>query len=188
MVPDIELNKDILFLFLSTFSPFSLLIIDRYKNYTYLNRLSLLFKLFFNTFSTELFAFLEESNESQEGYAAKELGVNSYGVSMTTLEEVFLQLEETNQEETGKQDHQEEVTQQRDCLTADNVQHSNTEEPLSVEDGNRKFTGSSSNLRSVVDLNSTEIRNEARKPPSIVKQQFLGLLKVCTATSRFKLA
>ncbi|KAJ7372633.1 ATP-binding cassette sub- A member 5 [Desmophyllum pertusum] len=40
---------------------------------------------------------LEDNNDSSEVCAAPLLGVTSYGVSMTTLEEVFLQLEDTSE-------------------------------------------------------------------------------------------
>ena len=46
--------------------------------------------------SVELLKALEDNNDSSEVCTAPLLGVTSYGVSMTTLEEVFLQLEETS--------------------------------------------------------------------------------------------
>ena len=47
----------------------------------------------------ELFRALEEHNNTSDGCTAPLIGVNSYGVSMTTLEEVFLQLESSNEKE-----------------------------------------------------------------------------------------
>ena len=48
--------------------------------------------------SPDLLKALEDSNDGPEVCAASLLGVTSYGVSMTTLEEVFLQLEDTSEE------------------------------------------------------------------------------------------
>lgn len=50
--------------------------------------------------SVDLLKALEDNNDSSEVCAAPLLGVTSYGVSMTTLEEVFLQLEDTSEEES----------------------------------------------------------------------------------------
>ena len=50
--------------------------------------------------SVELLKALEDNNDSSEVCTAPLLGVTSYGVSMTTLEEVFLQLEETSEEDS----------------------------------------------------------------------------------------
>ena len=52
-------------------------------------------------FPLDLLKALEEYNDGREGCAAPLLGVTSYGVSMTTLEEVFLQLEDTSEESVG---------------------------------------------------------------------------------------
>ena len=58
----------------------------------------------------DLLKALEDNNDSSEGCAAPLLGVTSYGVSMTTLEEVFLQLEDTSEEsEKSTDDAQETV-------------------------------------------------------------------------------
>ena len=45
----------------------------------------------------DLLKALEDNNDGHEVCAASLLGVTSYGVSMTTLEEVFLQLEDTSE-------------------------------------------------------------------------------------------
>lgn len=55
-------------------------------------------------FSVDLLQALEANSGGSEGCSAPLLGVTSYGVSMTTLEEVFLQLEDTNQETEGETD------------------------------------------------------------------------------------
>lgn len=55
-------------------------------------------------FSVDLLQALEAYSGGSEGCSAPLLGVTSYGVSMTTLEEVFLQLEDTNQETEGETD------------------------------------------------------------------------------------
>ena len=55
-------------------------------------------------FSADLFQALEANSGGSEGCSAPLLGVTSYGVSMTTLEEVFLQLEDTNEETEGETD------------------------------------------------------------------------------------
>ena len=62
----------------------------------------------------DLLKALEDNNDSSEGCAAPLLGVTSYGVSMTTLEEVFLQLEDTSEEsEKSTDDVQETVRNPR---------------------------------------------------------------------------
>ena len=50
----------------------------------------------------DLFASLEEANSTNEPCSASDIGVTSYGVSMTTLEEVFLKLDDDeNQKSEG---------------------------------------------------------------------------------------
>ena len=131
-----------------------------------------------------MFALFEENSQIQEGNAASEFGVSSYGVSMTNLEEVFLQLEDTNEEEV-KQESQEEAERPGDGNV--NLVVPAGDEPLSVEDGKIKNAGSTSNLRTVVELNSTNLGKETSKPPSVLKQQLLGLLKVCTNSGKTSL-
>ena len=64
-----------------------------------------------STYTSDLLKALEDNNDGSEGCAAPLLGVTSYGVSMTTLEEVFLQLEDTSEEEEKLADvAQETVT------------------------------------------------------------------------------
>ena len=43
-------------------------------------------------FLSDLFAALEKENNTLEPCCAPQIGIESYGVSMTTLEEVFLKL------------------------------------------------------------------------------------------------
>ena len=54
--------------------------------------------VFLLVISIELLKALEDNNDGPEVCSAPLLGVTSYGVSMTTLEEVFLQLEDTSEE------------------------------------------------------------------------------------------
>ena len=64
---------------------------------------------FSSTYISDLLKALEDNNDSSEGCAAPLLGVTSYGVSMTTLEEVFLQLEGTSEESKLSTDDAQET-------------------------------------------------------------------------------
>ncbi|KAJ7372623.1 ATP-binding cassette sub- A member 5 [Desmophyllum pertusum] len=118
---------------------------------------------------------LEDNNDSSEVCAAPLLGVTSYGVSMTTLEEVFLQLEDTSEadSETSSDDldqPQVEVSAQKLLAPAN---------AINVEDGASKVSGSFNALHTAgVELNNPELRDNSQKPVWKAKQQFLGLLKV----------
>ena len=61
----------------------------------------------FCSFFEDLLKALEANSDSAEGCTAPLLGVTSYGVSMTTLEEVFLQLEDTSEETEDTMDELE---------------------------------------------------------------------------------
>ena len=62
-----------------------------------------------NIISSDLLKALENHNDSADVCAAPLLGVTSYGVSMTTLEEVFLQLEDTSDETSESVDENEPI-------------------------------------------------------------------------------
>ena len=120
---------------------------------------------------------LEENSERPEGNAAWVLGVKSYGVSMTTLEEVFLQLEETNEEEDKKEG--EATAAPPGGATVNSALVVEVDEPVTVEEGNTKVAWINDSGKTAVDLNNSEVRKDSSKPPSVAKQQLLGLLKVC---------
>ena len=66
-----------------------------------------------------LFSVLENSNNTDEMCTAPELGVKSYAVSMTTLEEVFLKLgEEENLENGEDSDEKEQASQNSQVLSS----------------------------------------------------------------------
>ena len=58
---------------------------------------------------SDLLKALEDHNDSADVCAAPLLGVTSYGVSMTTLEEVFLQLEDTSDETSESVEENEPI-------------------------------------------------------------------------------
>ena len=66
----------------------------------------------------DLFSVLEKSNSSEEICEAPELGVKSYAVSMTTLEEVFLKLGEEDSETSddfGENNQGDEASEDSIC-------------------------------------------------------------------------
>ena len=56
-----------------------------------------------SSFVLDLFNALEKQNDSSVPCSAPLIGVTSYGVSMTTLEEVFLKLDEEQNDEEGEE-------------------------------------------------------------------------------------
>ena len=113
---------------------------------------------------SDLFATLEDNNDGDETCAATRLGVTSYGVSMTTLEEVFLQLEDTG-EEVKKDSHEASINGSENDL-------------LIPAAGKTSLSGSqASNLHHTgVELDVQEIRED--KGRSKLTGQLLALLKV----------
>ncbi|XP_015768993.1 PREDICTED: ATP-binding cassette sub-family A member 5-like isoform X2 [Acropora digitifera] len=99
----------------------------------------------------DLLQALEANSGGSEGCSAPLLGVTSYGVSMTTLEEVFLQLEDTNQETEGE-----------------------TDEFQSFEDGATTAPVSEGGQ----ELNQQNLSRNSQKPLWKTKQQMLALLKI----------
>ena len=59
-------------------------------------------KTYGRNLSTALFAALEKNNDVEEACSASKIGVANYGVSMTTLEEVFLKLDDSANSDTNK--------------------------------------------------------------------------------------
>lgn len=113
-----------------------------------------------------LFTTFEDNNDSDETCAATRLGVASYGVSMTTLEEVFLQLEDTSDE--VKEDSRE----------ASNNGSQNTLLAPTAHDANLSGSQASNLHHAGVELDVQEIRkNEGM---SKYTGQLLALLKVST--------
>ncbi|XP_074639186.1 cholesterol transporter ABCA5-like isoform X3 [Acropora palmata] len=113
----------------------------------------------------DLLQALEANSGGSEGCSAPLLGVTSYGVSMTTLEEVFLQLEDTNQETEGETDEFqsfETLTDVRDVV------------PLVLQDGATTAPVSAGGQ----ELNQPNLSRNSQKPLWKAKQQLLALLKI----------
>ncbi|XP_031568598.1 ATP-binding cassette sub-family A member 5-like [Actinia tenebrosa] len=111
-----------------------------------------------------LFATLEDNNDSNETCAATCLGVTSYGVSMTTLEEVFLQLEDTS-DEVKEDNNQPSINGSQNNLL---IPTASKENLSGSQASNLHHTG--------VDLDIQEIRkNEGM---SKYTGQLLALLKI----------
>lgn len=117
----------------------------------------------------DLLKALEANSDSAEGCTAPLLGVTSYGVSMTTLEEVFLQLEDTSEETEDTMDELEGISLHDACDV----------DSLIVREG--PATVSSAVNRSTIagqELNKPELRPNSQRPVWKAKQQLMALLKI----------
>ncbi|XP_078349015.1 cholesterol transporter ABCA5-like isoform X2 [Oculina patagonica] len=122
----------------------------------------------------DLLKALEDNNDSSEVCAAPLLGVTSYGVAMTTLEEVFLQLEDTSEveSESSSDDLEPQMDKSSQSLLAPT-------DAINIEDGGSRYAGSVNALHKAgVELNNPELKDNSQKPVWKAKQQLLALLKI----------
>ena len=106
-------------------------------------------------FVLDLFTYFESDGE--EIFSVPKLGIISYGVSMTTLEEVFLKLEE--EEEQEKEDvnnHDQKINNETSHLTLDDENCINT---------------------STLELNPPELISNARRCQSFIMGTSYGIAR-----------
>lgn len=117
----------------------------------------------------ELFNHFEESKEADNLFSVTKLGITSYGVSITTLEEVFLKLEEPSEEE-------------EEANTIENSQAHpiamNEHTHLTVNNG-LKVSGSVGDLYSSnLELNPTTLDSTSKRTDVSLWVQFMALLEI----------
>lgn len=136
--------------------------------------------VFYFVFVSDLFKALEESNpaESDQFFTAPKLGIITYGVSMTTLEEVFLklgdedeELQEQEQEQENEPDSNEEVHGRTNPIVVEDESHLTVDETA--------LSGSATNLHnSSLDLHPTEFNVQSGNKQASMWVQLMALLEV----------
>ena len=112
-------------------------------------------------FSTDLFASLEQTSGS--GTKASEIGVLSYGVSMTDLEEVFLKLEDEEEDEDSEQPTGKGTDNDGDFVNLTNSMHVN---------------GATVTSQGTDGVNLSELGKATVGGSQLVKNRILTLLKL----------
>lgn len=132
-------------------------------------------------YSLDLFISLEEG--SKQFFTAPKFGIISYGVSMTTLEEVFLKIgdDEGSREEKPEQDGGDSNDEENKGIVnspADNM-GLETDAHLTINDAS--LTGSSTNLHnSSLDLHPAEYNLPTGIKEVSLWIQLMALLEVCS--------
>lgn len=122
-------------------------------------------------FVAALFAGLEETAANGETRST-ELGIQSYGVSMTTLEEVFLRLEELEEQETPQADHP----------FIDDIQCGESQKLLygSVDNSDHAIQSSGRDEQDEEDVDKSTLRSgqSSARGRKLYWQQFMAMLFV----------
>ena len=99
----------------------------------------------------DLFGHFESLNSTEKYFSVPKLGIVSYGISMTTLEEVFLKLEEEEDDNDNKTSELEENAGLRNnsLLTASETDIGGSINSLHASTAVLEQTGSSDGIRYV---------------------------------------